>query len=189
MNFFQRIKESWTGQKDPDGVRSFTEDQKTEEAFDNIDRGIQCVPLDSIVGSVGRYHDFDGRFQPREHLPTDRYENIKQAMREGKRIPPVKLYQIKDEYFVLDGHHRIAAAATLCIVLGACSTPQPPVRWVKEGAGEAELAAARTACEERALKVQETSRGYSHTARGVEFMRCMREDGWEQVREESGDDS
>ncbi len=113
MNFFQKIKEGWAGKKVPDGVRSFTEDQKNEEAFDNIDRGIQCVELDRIVGSVGRYHDFDGKFQPREHLPTDRFDNIKKAMREGKRIPPVKLYQIKNEYFVLDGHHRIAAAKSL----------------------------------------------------------------------------
>ena len=25
-------------------------------------------------------------------------------------MPPVKLYQIKDEYYVLDGNHRVAAA-------------------------------------------------------------------------------
>jgi hypothetical protein len=31
-------------------------------------------------------------------------------MREGKSLPPVKLYKIKDEYYVLDGNHRIAAA-------------------------------------------------------------------------------
>ena len=28
----------------------------------------------------------------------------------GKRLPPVKLYQIKDEYYVLDGNHRVSAA-------------------------------------------------------------------------------
>jgi DNA-binding Lrp family transcriptional regulator len=31
-------------------------------------------------------------------------------MRQGKPLPPVKLYQIKDEYYVLDGNHRVAAA-------------------------------------------------------------------------------
>jgi hypothetical protein len=35
---------------------------------------------------------------------------IKDAMRRGKRLPPVKLYQIKDEYYVLDGNHRVSAA-------------------------------------------------------------------------------
>ena len=31
-------------------------------------------------------------------------------MRQGIFLPPVKLYQIKNEYFVLDGNHRVAAA-------------------------------------------------------------------------------
>jgi len=34
-------------------------------------------------------------------------------MRQGKPLPPVKLYQIKDEYYVLDGNHRVAAAKEL----------------------------------------------------------------------------
>ncbi|MCU0596182.1 MAG: hypothetical protein MUC98_12080, partial [Desulfobacterota bacterium] len=29
---------------------------------------------------------------------------------EGKPLPPVRLYQIKNEYYVLDGNHRIAVA-------------------------------------------------------------------------------
>jgi DNA-binding Lrp family transcriptional regulator len=62
---------------------------------------------------VGRYHDFDSRFRPKNHLPTDRYAAIKEAYREGRRLPPVKLYQIKDKYYVLDGNHRIAAAKEL----------------------------------------------------------------------------
>jgi DNA-binding Lrp family transcriptional regulator len=34
-------------------------------------------------------------------------------MRSGKTLPPVKLYQIKKEYYVMDGNHRIAAANEL----------------------------------------------------------------------------
>jgi ParB-like chromosome segregation protein Spo0J len=34
-------------------------------------------------------------------------------MREGKILPPIKLYKIEDEYYVLDGNHRIAAARQL----------------------------------------------------------------------------
>jgi hypothetical protein len=34
-------------------------------------------------------------------------------MREGRRIPPISLYQIKDSYYILDGHHRYAAAREL----------------------------------------------------------------------------
>ncbi|HSO19688.1 MAG TPA: transcriptional regulator [Desulfosarcina sp.] len=91
-------------------AKSFRENQACEGAFDHVDRGICTVPLDQIVGSVGRYHDFDRQFKLKSHVPPDRLLSIKQAMREGKSLPPVKLYKIKDEYYVLDGNHRIAAA-------------------------------------------------------------------------------
>jgi len=94
-------------------VKSFRETQKQEAAFDTRDRGIREVPLDWIVGSVDRYHDFDQRFRIGPHLPSDRLENIKNIMLSGKSLPPVKLYQIKDEYYAMDGHHRIAAANEL----------------------------------------------------------------------------
>jgi hypothetical protein len=93
-----------------DTVKSFKESQKKEAAFDTRDRGTRLVPLHKIVGSVGRYHDFDKQFRIRPHLPTERLENIKRVIERGKSLPPVKLYQIKNEYYVLDGNHRIAAA-------------------------------------------------------------------------------
>lgn len=93
-----------------DEAKSFRENQACERAFDHIDRGTCSVPLDQIVGSVGRYHDFDSQFKIKSHVPPDRFISVKQAMRDGKSLPPVKLYKIKDEYYVLDGNHRIAAA-------------------------------------------------------------------------------
>ncbi len=94
-------------------VKSFKEIQKQEAAFDTRDRGIREVPLDRIVGSVSRYHDFDQKFRIGPHLPSDRLENIKNVMLSGKSLPPVKLYQIKKEYYAMDGNHRIAAANEL----------------------------------------------------------------------------
>lgn len=94
-------------------VKSFKEVQKQEAAFDTRDRGIREVSLARIVGSVSRYQDFDQKFRIGPHLPTDRLEHIKKLMRSGKPLPPVKLYQIKKEYYVLDGNHRIAAANEL----------------------------------------------------------------------------
>ncbi|MEJ2102897.1 MAG: Lrp/AsnC ligand binding domain-containing protein [Desulfobacterales bacterium] len=94
-------------------LKSFKEVQNQEAAFDTRDRGIRMVSLDRIVGSVGRYHDFDERFRIRPHLPAERLEKLKNKMRMGKALPPVKLYLIKDEYYALDGNHRIAAAKEL----------------------------------------------------------------------------
>ena len=94
-------------------LKSFKEVQKKEAAYDTRDRGIRLVALKQIVGSVGRYLDFDERFRIRSHVPVERLDKIKRRMREGKALPPVKLYQIKKEYFALDGNHRIAAANAL----------------------------------------------------------------------------
>ena len=103
------VKKLWPGKRDSE-AKCFRENQECEGAFDHIDRGICSVPLAQIVGSVGRYHDFDSQFKLKEHVPPDRLISVKQAMREGKSLPPVKLYKIKDEYYVLDGNHRISAA-------------------------------------------------------------------------------
>jgi DNA-binding Lrp family transcriptional regulator len=91
-------------------AKSFKKNQQQEEAFDTRNLGTRMVPLDKIVGSVGRYHDFDDKFRLKGHVPHDRLQNIKKAIRDGQPMPPVGLYQIKDEYYVLDGNHRVSAA-------------------------------------------------------------------------------
>jgi uncharacterized ParB-like nuclease family protein len=96
--------------KNPEETKSFRENQINEAAFDTVNRGSCSVPLKQITGSVGRYQDFDNRFRIKKHIPSERLENIKATMRTGRRLPPVKLYQIKDEFYVLDGNHRVSAA-------------------------------------------------------------------------------
>jgi uncharacterized ParB-like nuclease family protein/DNA-binding Lrp family transcriptional regulator len=103
------LKNLWQ-RKSGSEVRCFSEDQASECAFDHVEQGICDVPLDRIIGSVGRYQDFDSQFKLKSHMPPDRLIRVKQAMRHAKPLPPVKLYRIKDEYYVLDGNHRIAAA-------------------------------------------------------------------------------
>lgn len=93
--------------------KSFSENQRKAAAFDSRVRGIRTVPLERIVGSVGRYQDFDNRFRLKGHLPSERLQFIKTAMRQGRPLPPVKLCQIRDEYYVEDGNHRISAAKEL----------------------------------------------------------------------------
>ena len=106
------IKKLWRGSRNSE-AKCFREDKECEGAFDHIDRGICSVPLEQIVGSVGRYQDFDSQFKIKDHLPPERFISVKNAMMEGKSLPPVKLYKIKDEYYVLDGNHRISAAKEL----------------------------------------------------------------------------
>ncbi|MGD8995527.1 MAG: hypothetical protein PVH34_09955 [Syntrophobacterales bacterium] len=76
------------------------------------DLGIQTVPLDSIVGSEGRYRSFTRHFLPLEDDLRDRWKKVDQAHRSKQSLPPVELYKVGDAYFVKDGHHRISVART-----------------------------------------------------------------------------
>jgi DNA-binding Lrp family transcriptional regulator len=98
---------------EPADVKSFRDHQKMEAAFDARDRGIRTVPVSRIVGSVGRYQDFDSRFRFKSNQPSERLQWITDAMRQGRPLGPVKLYQIKDDFYVLDGNHRISVAKRL----------------------------------------------------------------------------
>ena len=105
------------GRSDPEqrneGASSFEKVRTAEQAFESVDRGTLFVPINKIVGSVGRYHDFDAHFRPKGYDSDERLHDIIKKMREGKQMPPISLYQIKDSYYILDGHHRYAAAREL----------------------------------------------------------------------------
>ncbi len=95
---------------DENQIKSFRVNQEAEKASASRVLGYRDVPLKQIVGSVGRYRDFDHRFRLKKNVPSQRLQSIKEAIRSGKPLPPVKLHKIKDEYYVLDGNHRVAAA-------------------------------------------------------------------------------
>ncbi|MCP4746900.1 MAG: ParB N-terminal domain-containing protein [Desulfobacteraceae bacterium] len=113
MSWVTRLKHVWQIITEPDEAKSFSDGQNQERAFESVQRGVAQVALSRIVGSVGRYHDFDSHFRPKNHTVSERYKTIKKAIQEDRKLPPVKLYQIKDEYYVLDGNHRIAVAKEL----------------------------------------------------------------------------
>src|SRR4051794_23088342 len=78
-----------------------------------VDRGLQVVPLDAIVGTVDRAVDFDRGFRPTSARLRSRWERIAAAQRRGEALPPISLFQIGDLYFVRDGHHRVSVAKSL----------------------------------------------------------------------------
>jgi len=76
-------------------------------------RGLQDISLDAIVGSVGRYHDFTRSFLPRRESDQHRWANVKlKAIYQGG-FPPIEVYQLGANYFVLDGNHRVSVARQL----------------------------------------------------------------------------
>lgn len=75
-----------------------------------IDRGIQVIPIAEIVGSVGRNQDFDRSFMPRRVHIRGRWDSINRAYYLAVPLPPVELMQVDGQYVVIDGHHRISVA-------------------------------------------------------------------------------
>ncbi len=78
--------------------------------------GIQEIPLDRIVGSAApasKTGDFDPAFLPVNRRLRDRWTRIYQAMVEGDELPPIDVYKVGDDYYVIDGHHRVSVARSL----------------------------------------------------------------------------
>ena len=88
----------------------FDEVAKRLKARERIEMGTEMVPLDKIVGSVGRYQDFTREFLPRSGANKARWTNIDAAMNSLAGLPAVELYKIGDVYFVRDGNHRVSVA-------------------------------------------------------------------------------
>ena len=90
-----------------------------------VDAGARIVPVEKVVGSVSRWQNLRSDFFYRTGTAmTARFQRVGQAMREGKSLPPIEVYQLKKpaesgqaapptEYYVVDGHHRVAMARKL----------------------------------------------------------------------------
>jgi hypothetical protein len=90
--------------------------------------GSQTVLVESIVGSEGRYADFDGEFLPLRGSSEEKWRSVYAALRRGEGLPPVSLLKVGDAYFVRDGNHRVSVA-----------------RWLGVKALDAEVAEVRAA--------------------------------------------
>lgn len=75
--------------------------------------GIQEVPLDRIVGTVGRYHDFTRAFLPKREEMRQRWSHVYAQAISLEGLPPIELYKVCDVYFVRDGNHRVSVARRL----------------------------------------------------------------------------
>ena len=87
--------------------------------------GVRIVATERVVGSVGRWQSLRSDFFYRSGAVTARFVSIGRAMQQGKVLPPIDLYKLKvrrpgsqhagarSEYYVVDGHHRVAMARKL----------------------------------------------------------------------------
>jgi hypothetical protein len=73
-------------------------------------KGMRTVLLDRIVGSEGRYRDFNKAFLPRHDKLMRRWTRVDEAHYRNVILPPIKLFEIGGAYFVRDGNHRVSVA-------------------------------------------------------------------------------
>ena len=76
--------------------------------------GVRSVPLERIVGTMRRPSQNTADFLPLRHLRgqnwRSRWQRITRATSRMDMLPPVDLVQVGDDYWVEDGHNRVAAA-------------------------------------------------------------------------------
>jgi hypothetical protein len=73
--------------------------------------GLQTVCLETIIGTAGSRRDFDRRFRPTSARVRSRWERLALAIRRGEAVPPIEVYRVGRQHFVVDGHHRVSIAA------------------------------------------------------------------------------
>lgn len=109
--FWTELVASMTGQST--NLLRFEEVQQRLRLYGQRNLGLQNIPLDKIIGTVGRYHDFTRTFMPRKSVNEDRWKQISALARGDKGFPPIDVYKVGDAYFVIDGNHRVSVARQL----------------------------------------------------------------------------
>ena len=92
---------------------SYEDVRKKLRALEGSGSQLREIPLDAIVGSVGRYTDFTRDFLPRSDSDKSRWARVMEETIGPTGLPPIDVYQIGDVYFVLDGNHRVSVARSL----------------------------------------------------------------------------
>ena len=96
-----------------DELMSFDEIRSRLHLHEEHYEGVRDVPLDHIVGSVGRYKDFNSQFLPKRGNMRERWSRIYALANSMEGPPPIELYKVGDAYFVRDGNHRVSVAREL----------------------------------------------------------------------------
>jgi len=108
--FLRRVGAYLRNDPQSNQLLSFDDVRSAVGAFQQVHLGLREVPVEKIVGSVGRHRDFDRAFLPVEESLGGRWKNIDRAMLRSEELPPVSLFKIGDAYFVRDGNHRVSVA-------------------------------------------------------------------------------
>ena len=92
---------------------SYEEVRQKLRAIEGSSRQLEDIPINSIIGSVGRYTDFNKDFLPQQEINRERWVRVMLEATGQTGLPPIEVYRIGEVYFVLDGNHRVSVAKEL----------------------------------------------------------------------------
>ena len=107
----QQLLARFTGESTE--LLSYDDIRKKLKVTNLRERGLEDIPVDKIIGSVGRYKDFTRSFLPKSDTSEERWARVKAAVSDMTGVPPIEVYQLGDAYFVIDGNHRVSIARQL----------------------------------------------------------------------------
>lgn len=110
------------------GLLSFDEVRDKLGGVGRQPRGVQEIPLDSIVGSVGRYNEFTRSFLPRSDSDEQRWAGVRVGVEGLAGLPPIEVFKLGEAYFVQDGHHRVSVARQLGATLIQANVIEVPIK-------------------------------------------------------------
>jgi hypothetical protein len=95
------------------GVKCFNDEVRKYGTYATIEAGLRVIEVKRITGSVDKCRELDRRFRTRRR--RDRRERWRRSRFDGQSlqfysIPPIDVYLLSGEYFVIDGNRRVAAA-------------------------------------------------------------------------------
>lgn len=89
---------------------SYDQVRQKFRTIESARRTLEEIPLEKIVGSVGRYTDFSRSFLPLQESDAQRWAQVRLGWERQLGLPPIETYKVGEVYFILDGHHRVSVA-------------------------------------------------------------------------------
>lgn len=109
----QEIIAQITGKEEDVQLLPFDEIRERLHGLEKSRKYLENIPLDAIVGSVSRYHDFTRTFLPKESTNPYRWARVMAETMGLTGLPPIEVYKLGEVYFVKDGNHRVSVARQL----------------------------------------------------------------------------
>lgn len=97
-------------------LKSFDAARRCAGAWNRRPGRVATIEVRRVVGSVDEVKRaaLTPRFLPRwGGAQAPRYRAVLAAMRTDRPLPAIEVYALGNDYYVFDGHHRVAAARAL----------------------------------------------------------------------------